>query len=73
MYSIKRFKLGNGTDTNDFCLLFDDNNSVPAMYPLLYFSDRLITKAQSTQYASFQAIKLFYQYWYPKFGWQKTS
>ncbi|WMS87892.1 site-specific integrase [Pleionea litopenaei] len=62
MYSIKRFKFRN----NDACLLFDDIN--PVMYALLYFSDRLTSKAPSTQYASFQAIKLFYQYWYAKFG-----
>ncbi|WP_299011892.1 site-specific integrase [uncultured Shewanella sp.] len=66
MYSIKRFKFRNNTEVNDVCLMFDE--SKPVMYALLYFSDRLISKAPTTQYASFQAIKLFYQYWQSKFG-----
>lgn len=66
MYSIKRFRFRNNTESDDVCMLFNDAN--PVMYSLLYFTDRLIAKSPSTQYASFQAIKLFYRYWYTKFG-----
>lgn len=68
MYKIKRLKVLSSEGKSDVSLLFNDHHSVPVMYGLLYFSERLIYKAPSTQYASFQGLKLFYNFWYTKFG-----
>lgn len=46
----------------------DMETCLPLLYPLRYCADHLSFRALSTQSASLQAIKFFYEFWLQKYG-----
>jgi len=46
----------------------DVETGLPLFYPLRYLVDHLAFRSLSTQSASLQAIKFFYEFWYQKYG-----
>ena len=55
------------SDNRKIKLLFDSQTTLPLFYPLRYSIDHLNNKSFSTQDASLQAIKYFYDYWLVKY------
>ena len=55
------------SDTTVSRILFDSQTTMPLFYPLRYSIDHLNNKSISTQDASLQAIKYFYDYWFLKY------
>ena len=49
-------------------ILFDVKTTMPLLYPLRYSIDHLNNRSSSSQDASLQAIKYFYEYWLEKHG-----
>lgn len=49
-------------------ILMDVKICLPALYPLRYLVDHLEYRSLSTQSASLQAIKFFYEFWFIKHG-----
>lgn len=49
-------------------ILMDVETGLPLFYPLRYLVDHLAFRSLSTQSASLQAIKFFYEFWYQKYG-----
>ena len=49
-------------------MLFDVETTLPLFYPLRYSIDHLNNKSTSSQDASLQAIKYFYEFWLLKYG-----
>ncbi|MEL0577520.1 site-specific integrase [Pectobacterium punjabense] len=49
-------------------ILMDTRTCLPLLYPLTYQIDHLSFRSLSTQSASLQAIKYFYEFWLKKYG-----
>lgn len=49
-------------------VLMDTETCLPSLYPLRYHIDHLAFRSLSTQSASLQAIKFFYEFWMQKHG-----
>ncbi|MBG3078779.1 site-specific integrase [Proteus mirabilis] len=49
-------------------VLMDSETNLPLFYPLQYLTDHLSHRSPSTQLASLQALKLFYEFWYQKYN-----
>ena len=63
MYSLTQIVSSNG---RRHWILMDVKICLPALYPLRYLVDHLEYRSLSTQSASLQAIKFFYEFWYMK-------
>ncbi len=46
----------------------DTETSLPLLYPLRYHIDHLAFRSLSTQSASLQSVKFFYEFWNQKYG-----
>lgn len=49
-------------------ILMDTVTCLPLLIPLRYHIDNLSTRSLSTQSASLQALKFFYEFWHQKYG-----
>lgn len=49
-------------------ILIDTETCLPLLYPLRYHIDHLAFRSLSTQSASLQAVKFFYEFWLQKHG-----
>jgi hypothetical protein len=49
-------------------ILMDLETSLPLLYPLRYHIDHLAFRSLSTQSASLQSVKFFYEFWRQKYG-----
>ena len=56
------------SDGKNVKILFDQQTTMPLFYPLRYSMDYLNIRSPSTQEASLQAIKYFYDYWLVKYN-----
>ncbi|MGP2674918.1 site-specific integrase [Escherichia coli] len=63
MYSLSQIVSSNGRRR---WILMDVTICLPALYPLRYVVDHLEYRSPSTQSASLQAIKFFYDFWFMK-------
>ncbi|HCN9290023.1 TPA: site-specific integrase [Escherichia coli] len=63
MYSLSQIVSSNGRRR---WILMDVTLCLPALYPLRYVVDHLEYRSPSTQSASLQAIKFFYDFWFMK-------
>jgi integrase len=65
MFSLLQIKYSNNERK---WILMDVETCLPVLYPLFYVIDYLGYRALSTQSASLQSIKFFYEFWLKKFG-----
>ena len=63
MYSLSQIVSSNGRRR---WILMDVTLCLPALYPLRYVVDHLEYRSPSTQSASLQAIKFYYDFWFMK-------
>lgn len=65
MYSLKQLVI---SDRKRRWILMDLETSLPLLYPLRYHIDHLAFRSLSTQSASLQSVKFFYEFWRQKYG-----
>ena len=65
MFALSPIVMPDGSKTK---MLFDVKTTLPLLYPLRYSIDHLNNRSSSSQDASLQAIKYFYEYWLLKHG-----
>jgi hypothetical protein len=65
MYSIVQLI---STNNKRLWIMMDIKTNLPLLYPLRYHVDHLAYRSLSTQSASLQAIKFFYEFWLQKHG-----
>lgn len=65
MYSLNQLV---ATDHKRQWILLDTETCLPLLYPLIYHIDHLAFRSLSTQSASLQAVKFFYEFWLQKHG-----
>ena len=65
MFMLSFILMPDGSRTK---MLFDVETTLPLFYPLRYSIDHLNNRSASSQEASLQAIKYFYEYWLVKYG-----
>ena len=65
MYSLKQLVISGRKRR---WILMDLETSLPLLYPLRYHIDHLAFRSLSTQSASLQSVKFFYEFWRQKYG-----
>lgn len=65
MYSLSQLVI---SDSKRQWVLMDTETCLPSLYPLRYHIDHLAFRSLSTQSASLQAVKFFYEFWLQKHG-----
>lgn len=65
MYSLKQLVISG---CKRRWILMDLETSLPLLYPLRYHIDHLAFRSLSTQSASLQSVKFFYEFWRQKYG-----
>lgn len=65
MYSLKQLIISGRKRR---WILMDLETSLPLLYPLRYHIDHLAFRSLSTQSASLQSVKFFYEFWRQKYG-----
>lgn len=64
MYSLMQLRVAHKRQW----ILMDTVTCLPLLIPLRYHLDNLSTRSLSTQSASLQALKFFYEFWHQKYG-----